>query len=83
VSAPAKKPVLASNADWAQGVFSRIFVDGHTTIGLEQVGGLSLWSVQLLTRRMADVSGLTVNVALNVVELANPVERLTGNLGFF
>jgi hypothetical protein len=31
---------------------------------------------------MADVSGLTVDVALNVVELADPVERLAGDLGF-
>ena len=92
---PCKKPILASNADWAQGAFSRIVVDGHTTIGQEQAEGLltteaiakgagqialawntqellfgpgkeglSLWSAQLLTRRMANVSGLTVNVAL-------------------
>ena len=40
VSAPCKKPILASNADWAQGAFSRIVVDGHTTIGQEQAEGL-------------------------------------------
>ena len=44
--------------------------------------GLDLWLAQLLTRRMADVSGLTVDVALDVVELADPVERLAGDLGF-
>jgi len=34
-----------------------------------------------LTRDVADVSGLTVDVALNVVEFADPVERLAGDLG--
>ncbi len=29
---------------------------------------------------MTEVSGLTVNVAFNVVELADPIERLAGNL---
>jgi hypothetical protein len=37
---------------------------------------------QLLTRGMADISGLTVDVALNVVELSDPIKRLAGNLGF-
>ena len=40
-----------------------------------------LWLAQLFTRGMADVSGLTVDVALNVVELADPVQRLAGDLG--
>jgi hypothetical protein len=30
---------------------------------------------------MADVSGLAVDVALDVVELADPVKRLAGDLG--
>jgi hypothetical protein len=37
---------------------------------------------QLLTRGMADVSGLTVDVAFDVVELADPVECLARDLGF-
>jgi hypothetical protein len=32
-------------------------------------------------RRMAHVSGLAVDVALDVVKLANPVKRLAGDLG--
>jgi hypothetical protein len=35
-----------------------------------------------LARGMADVSGLTVYVTLNVVELTDPVERFAGDLGF-
>jgi hypothetical protein len=30
---------------------------------------------------MANVRGLTIDVTLNVVELADPVERLAGDLG--
>jgi len=36
---------------------------------------------QRLTRSMANVRGLTVNAALNIVEFAYPVERLAGDLG--
>jgi hypothetical protein len=31
---------------------------------------------------MAEVSGLATQVSINVVELADPVERLAGNFGF-
>jgi len=31
---------------------------------------------------MAEVSRLAVNVALDIVELADPVERFAGDLGF-
>ena len=44
--------------------------------------GRYLWRAQLLTRSMADVSGLTVDTTFGVVELADPVERLSGDLGF-
>ncbi len=37
---------------------------------------------ELLPRRIADVGGLAVDITLDVVELADPVERLTGDLGF-
>ena len=33
-----------------------------------------------MPRRIADISGLTVDVALDIVELADPVERLAGDL---
>jgi len=43
---------------------------------------LDLWAAQLLTCRITDVSGLAVDVAFDVVKLADPVERLAGDLGF-
>ena len=39
-------------------------------------------SAQLLPRCMADVSRLAFDVALDIVELADPVERLAGDFGF-
>ena len=41
-----------------------------------------LWLGQLLARRMTHVSGLAVYIALDVIELADPVERFAGDLGF-
>jgi hypothetical protein len=31
---------------------------------------------------MADVGRLAVDVTLNIIELANPIKRLAGDLGF-
>ena len=37
---PCKKPILASNPNWAQGALGGIVVGGHTTISQEQAEGL-------------------------------------------
>ncbi len=44
--------------------------------------GCHLGLGKLLTRLMTHVSGLAVYIALDVVELADPVKRLAGELGF-
>jgi len=40
-----------------------------------------LSAAELLTRHIADVGGLTGDVMFNIVELADPVECLAGDLG--
>jgi len=40
-----------------------------------------LWAAELLTRHITDVGGLTGDVTFNIVELADPVECLAGDLG--
>ena len=43
--------------------------------------GLNLRQAELLTCRVTDVSRLATDIALNVIEFADPVERLAGDLG--
>ncbi len=107
-----EEPVLSADSDRAQGAFSRVIVDSHTTICQEQTEGLpaveaiteslgkialaknaqelllgpgkegqNLRQAILLTCRVTDVRRLAIDVALNVIEFADPVERLAGDLG--
>jgi len=63
---------------FAQVAFTR---DAQELLSGPDKEGRDLWLGQLLARRITHVSGLAVDIALDVVELADPVECFAGDLG--